>query len=128
MLLRRVDVLVPEHISYKVNIAGFLIKCRAIGASQLVRCDFFGRRDLAGVLFYHIFHSLYTNPFPLSRVEESMLMSGHRCDRSAVFQIIEQRLLDLIAEINHHFRSALAHDPDCIIFKINILHIQSDTF
>lgn len=62
MLFRRIDVLMPEYVGHKVDIAGFTVEGGAVSASQLVGRDFFQTRYGRRVFFYHIFHRTDTDP------------------------------------------------------------------
>ena len=41
MLLRRIDITVSQNICDEVNIAGFTVQIRAVGAAEFMWCDLF---------------------------------------------------------------------------------------
>ena len=118
----------PQNVRYKVNIAGFLIQGCAICTAEFMGRYFFGSCDLAGVLFDHIFDCLHAHTFTLSRVEESMFMSGERSDTFAYLQIAFQSFFNFFTKINNHFVATFSGDFNSIIFKIYIFNIKTDTF
>ena len=129
MFLGRIDVFVAENIGYKIDIAGFLIKSRAVGAAEFVRSDFLVRSHLAGIFFDHVFYGLYTHTFSLSGEKERIFMTWEReSGFSCCIHICLKCIFHFIPEIYDHFISALACDFNPVIFKINILQIQPDTF
>ena len=90
--------------------------------------DFLGCSNCPCIFFYKVFYSLDTNAFSLSRVEESVFMSGYRSNSLPNCQVLAQSPFHFRTEVYNHFIAAFSGDLDTIIFKINILHIQSYTF
>ena len=90
MLFGCIYIPVAQNVRYKVNIAGFLIKSRTVGAAQLMRGDLFCGRNFTGIFFYKVFNGLHTDSFFLGRVEEGVFMTGERNNIFPDFQIIFQ--------------------------------------
>lgn len=128
MLLGGVDVLVTQNIGYKVNIPCFLVQGGTVGTAELVRGDFLGGGNLAGVFLDQVFDGLDANPFALGRVEESVLVAFYRDDIFAHFQVVFQGFFYFRAEIYNHFISAFSGNLDSVIFEIYILNVKTDTF
>ena len=78
MLLGCINVSMAQYVGYKVYVTCFLIESSTISASELMGGDFLGCSNCPCIFFYKVFYSLDTNAFSLSRVEESVFMSGYR--------------------------------------------------
>ena len=81
MLLRGVDVGMPQNVRDEVNVPGRPIEIRAVGRTELVRRDVFRGRDGLGILFDHILHGPRGHALFLRGEEEGGLMTGLRDDR-----------------------------------------------
>ena len=128
MLLRRIHILVPQHIRHQINIPCLLIQCGSVCAAQLMRRNLLGSCDLTGVLLHKVLNGLHPDPFPLSRIKQRMLMPGQRRDPFPHLQVPLERVSNLLAKVNSHLVAALSCHRDSVILKIDVLNIQSDTF
>ena len=116
----------PQHVRDQIDIVGLAVEVRAVGAAELVRRNIFDRRDLARILLYQVFYAAYADPLFLKGEEERLLMSGQRNDQFPLIQVIHQRVLDFIAEVDDDFLSAFSVDADAVISEVDVLDIQAD--
>ena len=128
MFLCRIDILVSQYVSYQINITCFLIQCCAIGTAQFMRCDVFDCSYQSGIFFYKIFHTPHIDP--------AVLHGQKHCFRTAFLWFHFQPFIQIgiqcfryfISKINHDFGTTFPVHFNAVVFRIDIIQIQTDTF
>ena len=126
---RRVDIRMAQNIRDKVNITGFPVQIRTKGAPQFVRADlFFERRSNGGVFLDHVFDRTLRNAPALNGQKEGVLMAGERLNLPALFEIILERLCNLIRQVEDDILAAFSCDDKGVLLKIKVVDIQANAF
>ena len=128
MLLRRIDITVSQNICDEVNIAGFTVQIRAVGAAEFMWRDLFKRCDELCVFFDHFFHAAYVNALTLHGEEECFFAAFLWDNMFTLAEIVLKRIFYLGTKIYDDFLSAFSMNPKTTVSEINIVDIQSDTF
>ena len=96
MLLGSVDILMPQNIRHKIDIARLTVQSRTIRTAQFMRRDLLCCGDLTGIFLNHILDRLHPHAPSLRRIEESVLISLCRNNMLALFDPVFQGSFNLI--------------------------------
>ena len=120
VLFRGVDIVMAENICDEVDVAGFLIKVRAISGAQLMRCDMLRRRDGFRIFLHHVLDGANTHALHTEGEEEGVLMAWRRGLVLPPLDIRAERILDLITEIDGNLLAALTMDVNAVVVEIKL--------
>lgn len=125
VLLRRVYVVMAEYIRDEVDVAGFFIKVRAIGGTQLMRCDMLRRRDGFRIFLHHVLDGADAHALHAEGEEEGFFMAWFRDLVLPPLDIRAKRILDLVTEIDGDLLAALTMDVNAVVVEVDVVHIEA---